>query len=194
MSLDVQMASLLASTLMGIGLAGSLDTYERILGKRTSFTWLRMINDFLFWIAQALIYFGVLLFMNHGEVRFYLVLAVLLGYAIYRALFERTYRKILEQLLYTGNRLVHILVRITYAFVINPTKGLLKLLYRLSMIVVTTCWIIVSTFIYWVFKPIYLMVKYVDRKIGQPFIKQRTIIVNRINNLLKRISYNRKNK
>jgi len=193
-SLDVQMASLIASVFMGVGVGASLDTYERILGKRTFFQWIRMVNDFLFWIVLALLYFGLLLYMNHGEVRLYLLIAVLLGYAVYRALFETGYRKLLDVFLRIGYKTFSFLVRFIYVFLINPTNGLLKLLYRLGMIGVIAVWKVVSTLIYWVFRPIIILLIYIDKKSGQPLLKQRKVISQRMKSLLQRLSFNRKNK
>jgi spore cortex biosynthesis protein YabQ len=193
-SLDVQMASLIASVFMGVGLGASLDTYERILGKRTFFQWIRMVNDFLFWIVQALLYFGVLLYMNHGEVRLYLLIAVLLGYAVYRALFETKYRKLLDVILRIGSTIFNFTVRFTYLFLINPTKGLLKLLYRLGIIGVITIWKVVFTLMYWMFRPIFLLIAYVDKRSGQPLMKQRKMILRGVKSLLQRFKFNRKNK
>lgn len=194
MNLDVQVASLLASILMGISLGASLDTYERILGKRTFFQWIRVANDFLFWILQALLYFGVLLYMNHGDVRLYLLIAVLLGYAMYRALFETSYRKILNVLLSITHHIVNVLVRFTYFFLVNPTKELLKLLYRLGIIVVIVIWKVVYTLVYWIFRPIILLIMYVDKKSGQPFMKQRKMIFKGVKSLLQHMTFKRKNK
>jgi len=193
-SLDVQMASLIASVFMGVGVGASLDTYERILGKRTFFQWIRMVNDFLFWIVLALLYFGLLLYMNHGEVRLYLLIAVLLGYAVYRALFETGYRKLLDVFLRIGYKTFSFLVRFIYVFLINPTNELLKLLYRLGMIGVIAVWKVVSTLIYWVFRPIIILLIYIDKKSGQPLLKQRKVISQRMKSLLQRLSFNRKNK
>ncbi|PYZ91555.1 spore cortex biosynthesis protein YabQ [Salipaludibacillus keqinensis] len=186
MSLDVQLTSLLASIAMGVGLATSLDTYERILGKRTSFRKTRIVNDFLFWVAQALIYFGILLHINHGEVRVYLLLAVMLGYALYRALFETTYRRILESCLRIIHHIIHFIVRCIYIFLINPTKGLLKLLGRLGMMLTIAIWKIVSTLLIWVFRPILMVVRYTDIKCGQPFIKHRKRLRNQIKSVRQR--------
>ncbi|SES40840.1 spore cortex biosynthesis protein YabQ [Salipaludibacillus aurantiacus] len=173
MSLDIQMASMLASAVMGLWLGSSLDTYERVLGKRKAFRWTRALNDFLFWVAQGLIYFGVLLYVNNGEVRFYLFLAVLFGYAAYRALFERTYRRFLETLLRIISGIYQFLVRFTYVVFINPTKGLLKLVVHLGMILVIAIWGILSFFLKWTFWPIFKLIKFADDKSGQPFKKQR---------------------
>lgn len=194
MNLDVQMVSLLSSIFMGIGVGASLDTYERILGKRTFFQWIRVVNDFLFWIVQALLYFGLLLYMNEGDVRLYLLLAVVLGYAMYRALLESSYRKILNVLLRIIHHVVYFLVRFTHVFLLNPSKGLLKLLYRLGMIVIIVTWKILSYLTFWIFRPILLLITYVDKKSGQPFMKQRIMLTKAIKSLLQRVTFKRKNK
>ncbi|WP_280772188.1 spore cortex biosynthesis protein YabQ [Salipaludibacillus daqingensis] len=194
MSLDVQIASLLASVVMGVSVGASLDTYERILGKRKSFNWIKIVNDVLFWIVQALLYFGVLLYMNHGEVRLYLLIAVFLGYSVYRALFETSYKKLLNTFLHISYHVSYFLVRITYIFLVNPTKELLKLLFRLGMILVMICWKVISSLIFWIFRPILLLITYVDKKIGQPFMKQREMFMKFLKGLYQRIKMDRKHK
>jgi spore cortex biosynthesis protein YabQ len=178
------MVSMVSSIATGIWLGASFDTYERISGKRETFKWTRILNDFLFWIAQALLYFIVLLQINNGELRVYLLLSIILGYAIYRAVFERLYRRILERVLKIIHYVYMFLVRLAYVLVINPTKGLLKLLLHLGMIVVLTIWGLVSFVLKWFFMPIILLSQFIDKKLGQPFLKQRNAMLAFIKRLL----------
>jgi spore cortex biosynthesis protein YabQ len=168
---------MVSSIATGIWLGASFDTYERISGKRYMFKWTRIMNDFLFWIAQALLYFILLLNINNGEVRVYLLLSIVLGYAAYRAMFEGVYRRILEKVLKVIHSMYMFLVHLTYVFFINPIKGLLKLLLRLGMIVLLTMWGLVSFVLKWTLRPIILLVQFIDNKLGQPFLKQRKAVL-----------------
>lgn len=173
MSLNVQMLSMLASVLVGIYLGAALDTYFRIFRFRKTLWWIKITCDVLFWLIQALVFFLVLLNVNNGEVRFYLFLAVGLGYATYRALFEVIYRKTLDVLLKMISRIVLILKRMTYLIILNPTKVLLKQLVYSVMIIITTLWVIVSFFLKWTLYPFVFILKWVDKKSGYPLLTQR---------------------
>lgn len=164
---------MMASIATGIWFGLCWDTYERISGVRQVFRWTRAVNDILFWLAQMLIYFIILLHVNNGDIRFYLLLALLLGYAVYRAIFERFYRRWLERILLICSRTQAIFVRLTHAFILNPTKGILKLIFSSSMIVITTIWRLFSYLAFCIFRPIFRVVQFADRQMGQPFIKQR---------------------
>ncbi|MCR6098400.1 spore cortex biosynthesis protein YabQ [Salipaludibacillus agaradhaerens] len=184
MTLDIQMVSMVSSVATGIWLGASFDTYERISGKRHMFKWTRIMNDFLFWVAQALLYFILLLNINNGEVRVYLLLSIILGYAVYRAIFEGVYRRVLERVLKVIHAVYMFLVHLTYVIFINPIKGLLKLLLRLGMIVLITIWGLVSFVFKWTLRPIIFLGQFIDNKLGHPFLKQRKAVLLLIKRLL----------
>jgi spore cortex biosynthesis protein YabQ len=58
------------------------------------------INDILFWLAQGLSIFYTLFLVNQGEIRFYIFLALLCGFAAYQSLFKRLYLSLLEMLIH----------------------------------------------------------------------------------------------
>ncbi|MBU9722004.1 MULTISPECIES: spore cortex biosynthesis protein YabQ [Bacillaceae] len=163
MTLDVQFLSILASTGMGIVLGAAFDTYRRFVKSPKRLRWSLIINDILFWILQALLFFYVLLQVNNGEVRFYLLLAILLGYSIYRALLERIYRRVLEVMIQFVSNMINILIRTIKVLVYEPLKWLLKLIVSLSMIVLTTIWGILHFLIRIILSPF--------RWIGQKYVK-----------------------
>ena len=68
-----------------------LDTYQRFLKRGHRNRWIVFINDILFWMIQGLIIFYVLFLVNHGELRFYLLLALICGFSAYQALMKRLY-------------------------------------------------------------------------------------------------------
>lgn len=193
MTLDVQALSILASVSAGIWFGLSFDTYDRLSGSRKSFKWTRVLNDILFWAAQMLIYFFVLLNVNNGEIRFYLFLALLLGFAAYKALLENIYRSVLERVIRFCTKAWRMLVHLMTIFLVNPTKGILKLVYRFVMIMVLSLWRVVSFFIYWTIRPVVMLGRYADLKMGQPFKKKRQQIsafVKKVYGLLKRHNKN----
>ncbi|MBU9710173.1 spore cortex biosynthesis protein YabQ [Evansella tamaricis] len=169
MTLDIQFLSMLASAGTGIVLGASFDTYRRFLRSPKRFRWSLIVNDILFWVLQALLFFYVLLQVNHGEVRFYLLIALVLGYSIYRSLFEGIYQKMLEGVIHFITRLTFIVVRTIKVLVFNPIKWLLKVILTLSMIIVTTIWRIIYFILRVFFSPfVWLWNKYVQA-FGIPF-------------------------
>ena len=73
MTLTVQFYTLLAMIGMGSIFGATLDTYQRFLKRGHRNRWIVFINDILFWMIQGLIIFYVLFLVNHGELRFYLI-------------------------------------------------------------------------------------------------------------------------
>ncbi|RKL65218.1 spore cortex biosynthesis protein YabQ [Salipaludibacillus neizhouensis] len=194
MSLDIQMLSMLASVIMGIFLGASLDTYIRIIRFNSALSWVRVISDILFWILHALLFFIVLLNVNNGEVRFYLLLSLLLGYAIYRALFESSYKKILDVLLGVIKSVASTLARIVYLLILNPVKVLLKQLGYSVMILITGVWIILTFILKWTLWPVFFTLKWVDKLSGYPFLAQRKKLTEILKTILNRLRGFYKNK
>lgn len=96
MTLTVQFYTLLAMVIMGTIFGASLDVYQRFLQREARKRWLVFINDILFWVIQGFCIFYILFLVNHGELRFYLLLALLLGFSAYQALLKNSFLKMLE--------------------------------------------------------------------------------------------------
>lgn len=62
--------------------------------------WLVFIHDILFWVVQALFVFYVLLLVNEAELRIYVFLALLCGFAAYQSLLKALYMRLLNFLIY----------------------------------------------------------------------------------------------
>lgn len=96
MTLTTQFYTMLAMVGMGCFFGASLDTYGRFLKRPKRAKWLVFINDLLFWFIQGLVIFYVLLIVNKGELRFYIFIALLCGYAAYQSLMKTVYMSLLE--------------------------------------------------------------------------------------------------
>jgi spore cortex biosynthesis protein YabQ len=96
MTLTTQFYTMLSMVSMGILFGISLDTYQRFLNRPKRKRWFVFINDFLFWLVQGLFIFYTLFLVNKGEIRFYIFIALLCGFAAYQSLFKRLYLKLLE--------------------------------------------------------------------------------------------------
>ncbi|KMK74498.1 spore cortex biosynthesis protein YabQ [Alkalihalobacillus pseudalcaliphilus] len=139
MSLTVQLYTMLSMTAFGLWVGASIDTYRRFTRERSSFHWLTALNDVVFWLLQGCLLFFVLLQVNFGEIRFYVFVAILCGYAAYQALCQKLYVKLLNKTIQAVISIYHFVVKLLTILFINPIKFVLKLLYSLCMMLVTTC-------------------------------------------------------
>ncbi|MGA9290315.1 MAG: spore cortex biosynthesis protein YabQ [Anaerobacillus sp.] len=194
MTLTVQFYTMIAMVAMGVWLGIAMDTYSRFLhpGKSKSL-WL-YANDVVFWLLQGLLIFYVLYGVNEGELRFYVFLALLCGYAAYRSLFQPLYRRVLERMIIMITGLIHFVRNLFIYLVYRPVRFILKVLLSLCMIVVsigtTIFWFIVKLF--WVpIKWLLLLIwKLMPRSIREALIKVAGIadtIKNYIYNWLTKI-------
>ncbi len=122
---------------MGLWLGAAIDTYGRFFRRGPSFRWFVAINDILFWLIQGLFIFYVLLHVNQGEIRIYIFFALLCGYAAYQALFRKFYQAMLERIVRATIAFFRLMRQLVFFLIINPTKWLLNLLYRLCMMLLS---------------------------------------------------------
>jgi spore cortex biosynthesis protein YabQ len=99
MTLSTQFMTMLSMIGMGVLFGTSLDTYQRFLNRPKGKRWLVFINDVLFWLSQGLSIFYTLFLVNQGEIRFYVFLALLCGFAAYQSLLKNLYLSLLEMLI-----------------------------------------------------------------------------------------------
>ncbi|MFC0559595.1 spore cortex biosynthesis protein YabQ [Halalkalibacter alkalisediminis] len=154
MTLTVQLYTMLSMAAMGIYLGAAIDTYGRFTRKRPSFNWLVACNDVLFWLVQALVVFYVLLQANNGEIRFYIFLALVCGFAAYRALFQTFYQRVLEIMITRIIQTYRLTIKLITILLINPVKYLLKVLYSLCIMVLTACLTVLLFLLNLIWKPL----------------------------------------
>ncbi|MDQ0167591.1 spore cortex biosynthesis protein YabQ [Bacillus horti] len=126
MTLSIQALTMLHMIGAGLFLGISYDTYARLRLKKKS--WLILTQDLLFWMINGMIVFLWLQFVNTGQMRVYIFLSLICGYAAYQALFGGFYRKGLEgilQLLHWSYKTLRQIVRI---FLIIPIVWLYKII------------------------------------------------------------------
>lgn len=137
MNLSVQFTTMAAMAVMGIWIGLSVDTYGRFFyrGGRRRWNPLQIAGDLLFWVVQGLLVFLVLLNINEGDVRIYIFLALLCGYAAYKSLFQSFYRSLLEGLINVVRFLSRAVNRTVVLFFLRPVQLLAKLVYTVVKIV-----------------------------------------------------------
>jgi len=127
MSLTTQLETMLAMAGMGSWIGIALDTYNRFLQRSKRARLIVFLHDLLFWLLQALLIFYVLLLTNEGELRVYIFLALLCGYAAYQSLFRRAYLKLLEAIIRCCIALYRFFIRTCYYVIVQPIRLLLHL-------------------------------------------------------------------
>ena len=99
MSLTTQFYTMIAMIAMGGYFGAIMDTYGRLFQRSKQKLWLLFISDILFLILQTLLIFYVLYLVNNGEIRFYIFIALLCGFAFYQSLLKKLYNKFLEYII-----------------------------------------------------------------------------------------------
>ena len=120
MTLDVQVITMGSMILSGIYLGIVLETYRRFSVWWRNITFLKYLFEICFWLSQTVILFFILFKVNYGEFRFYILLAVLLGFSMYVVLFKKVYVWFLEKLIHIVSTIIKWLVYIINLFVIQP--------------------------------------------------------------------------
>lgn len=127
MTLSTQFFTLLSMIGMGSLFGAMFDTYQRFLNRPKRKQWIVFLNDLLFWIIQAVIIFYTLFLVNNGELRFYIFLALLCGFAAYQSLFKGIYLRLLELAIKTTIALSRFILRTFHLLVYKPVLGLIQL-------------------------------------------------------------------
>jgi spore cortex biosynthesis protein YabQ len=124
MTLSTQFLTMLAMIGMGSLFGASLDTHNRFLKRSKRKSWIVFINDILFWVFQGLLIFFILFSVNMGELRFYIFLALLCGFAAYQSLFKKIYLKMLERTISITISVYEFFVKAIRLLIIRPLQFL----------------------------------------------------------------------
>ncbi|MBU8881405.1 spore cortex biosynthesis protein YabQ [Bacillus sp. FJAT-29790] len=125
MTLTTQFTTMLAMVGMGSIFGAALDTYNRFLQRKKRKSWIVFINDVLFWFVQGLAVFYILFLVNRGELRFYIFIALLCGFAAYQSLFKRIYLRLLEFIISMIISIYRFFVKLFYYVIYKPIRGLI---------------------------------------------------------------------
>jgi spore cortex biosynthesis protein YabQ len=133
MSLTVQFYTMLSMIGMGAWVGAALDTYHRFLQRPKRKRWLVFFYDFLFWVIQALTVFYTLLLMNEAELRFYVFIALMCGFAAYQSLLKKMYVRTLEAIIQLVIRTYKLLASLFKMLIISPVIFLAQLVITLVL-------------------------------------------------------------
>ncbi|KGP89903.1 hypothetical protein N780_09710 [Pontibacillus chungwhensis BH030062] len=138
MSLDTQFLTMVIMFSSGVYLGIVMDTFKRFEPLWKSNLIMRYSFEILFWILQGLVLFYFLFLANQGELRLYIVLAVVCGYAAYQALFRETYKKVLERLIKIISGLIRFITRVVAVFIVRPIRFIIITIMKLILLLWTT--------------------------------------------------------
>jgi spore cortex biosynthesis protein YabQ len=127
MSLSTQFLTMLSMIGMGSLFGALFDTYQRFLDRPKRKVWIVFINDMLFWMIQALLIFYALFLVNNGELRFYIFIALLCGFAAYQSLLKTFYLRLLDFLIRTVISVAQFIKRTFLMVIYKPIVGLVQL-------------------------------------------------------------------
>ena len=128
MTLTTQFLTMLSMIGMGSLFGAMFDTYQRFLNRPKQKAWIVFINDILFWVIQALIIFYTLFIVNSGELRFYIFIALLCGFAAYQALLKGIYLRLLEIGIQSVIAIYNFIRKMIQLLIYKPIIGLIQLL------------------------------------------------------------------
>lgn len=127
MTLSTQFLTMLSMIGMGSLFGAMFDTYQRFLNRPKQKAWLVFVNDLLFWLIQALVIFYTLFLVNNGELRFYIFIALICGFAAYQSLFKGIYLRLLEVIIRTTISISLFIKKTFILLVYKPVVTLIQL-------------------------------------------------------------------
>jgi spore cortex biosynthesis protein YabQ len=192
MSLTVQFYTMLAMIGMGSYFGAALDTYSRLFNRTKRNLFVRGVNDILFWILQALLIFYVLYLVNNGEIRFYIFLALLCGFAFYQSLLKKIYTRFLEYCIrmiiqfcrFAAKLMSNLIIKpvvLLFTFIFSTILMLGKLLWRLLQVLFK----VIISILKIILRPFTYLGKYVWKAFLKSFKIKGYNIFKRIANSLK---------
>ncbi|PWA12133.1 spore cortex biosynthesis protein YabQ [Pueribacillus theae] len=180
MTLSVQFLTMVSMILMGVWIGAAVDTYGRFMHPNR-WTWVLFFCDILFWVVQGLLIFTVLLYVNEGDIRFYIFVALFCGFAAYRALFQSFYNKLLNAFIRFGNYMIRVALNLSNVFIVKPIRGTTKLLFMLITFIGST---IIAIFLF-IFKILMIPLNGIQKMIWRFLPKSFKNLVKRVAGLLK---------
>lgn len=164
MSLTTQFYTMLAMIAMGSIFGASLDTYNRFLQRGKRKKWIVFINDVMFWLIQGLAIFYILFLVNYGEIRFYIFIALVCGFAAYQALMKNIYVKLLEAIINAIIAIYQFIQRLFMSLIFHPIKWIVLAIITLSITLGKVLLSLVKMIIkmlLWVLKVIFYPIKWI---------------------------------
>lgn len=161
MTLDIQLQTMITMILGGFYLGISLDTFRRFSPYwKHKIAW-KYILECCFWLSQTFLLFYVLYLVNLGELRLYIFVACLLGFAAYQALAASFYNKLLEKIIHIFKTIFRFFVKLFDNILFRPIKWVIITLLAISLFCVRLIMTVVLFFVQPIFKLFMYLIKQV---------------------------------
>lgn len=131
-----------------------LDVYRVLARRFTLRGWPISLIDLLFWVSAACFVFGILLWSNWGEMRFYIMLAIIAGILLYLRLLTKPVTAVLTKLLHFIERLITKLIRLFEVLFYRPIVRLFMLLWKIIRTLLLYIWKIITKPLLWLLSPL----------------------------------------
>lgn len=169
MTLHVQFLTMLMMILGGFYLGVALDTFRRFSWHWKHNVFLKYFLEICFWLSQSLILFYFLYHVNAGELRLYIFLSCLLGFAAYKALAASFYKQLLEIFIRILRGIYHLFERIVQLLIISPIKWIFRVIFSVTLWVIQ----LIFTILFWLLKvllyPIKGFLKFIYQRLPKRF-------------------------
>ncbi|WP_068675818.1 spore cortex biosynthesis protein YabQ [Oceanobacillus sp. Castelsardo] len=187
MTLSVQFMTMISMVLSGFYLGIALDTFRRFTPYWKRKIVLTYFMEICFWLTQTVVLFYILFQVNSGEIRFYIFIACLLGFAIYQVFAATIYKKVLEQIIRIITNIYRFCKRIVQALIVQPIIWTITLLVTIILGIARVIWKLILfilklllTPIGWILKAIY----YILPNSFKNFLKRIAGFYSKIKNIL----------
>ncbi|RYG72686.1 spore cortex biosynthesis protein YabQ [Lentibacillus lipolyticus] len=138
MTLSVQFLTMISMTAGGFYLGMVLDTYRRLSIHWKGSPLMKYFMEIVFWLTQTMLLFYVLFRVNSGELRFYVFLACLLGFSMYKGLAAKAYKALLEHVIRIVAAAYRFCKRTIEVLIITPVTWLIRFIITTAMFVLGT--------------------------------------------------------
>lgn len=171
MILSVQFMTMLAMVSGGFYLGMILDTFRRASPHWKNSRFMIYFMEIIFWVSQTLLLFYLLYRVNAGELRFYVFVACLLGFATYQALAATAYKKLLEHIIQVALSVYRFFARVIHMVVVTPIVFVVTLLFTAIVHILQVLFIVLVTIGKVVFFPFKWLFKLIYRMLPEIIIK-----------------------
>ncbi|HEY4600543.1 MAG TPA: spore cortex biosynthesis protein YabQ [Cerasibacillus sp.] len=161
MTLHMQFTTMLTMIAGGIYLGMVRDTYLYFARHWVNQSWLNYVMEILFWLSQTLILYTLLFLVNFGELRLYIFLACLLGFATYQALIASFYKRVLAKIIRLVVTVFQFIGSLIEWSIIKPIMFLLSLCLAVIGMVLRIVTFLLRPFLKILFAPVKWLIKHI---------------------------------
>ncbi|WP_042147481.1 spore cortex biosynthesis protein YabQ [Paucisalibacillus sp. EB02] len=176
MTLSIQFLTMVSMIAGGFYLGITLDTFRRFQRHWKRNVFLVYFMEISFWLTQVFILYFILFQVNLGELRFYVFVACLLGFAAYQALAANLYKRLLERMIMIAARIYQILHNLVKNFIIAPIRYLIQLLIACVIFLFNMVMLVLG----FVLKCVYLPIKWLFKQIYRLLPKKFKLFLHKI--------------